>query len=330
VRKASSILLVGLLVGLFGLGAMAAKETLMIYTSVPIEIMTKIEEAFEAAHPDIDLQIYRSGTGKVTARIAAEREAGRIQADLIWVADYSYFEELKAADLLHAYESPQADQLLPAFVDKDHCYYAARVICMVIAYNTTLVSPDEAPRTWLDLLNARWSGLVVMGNPQYSGAVKVLITALAHRYGIVYFEQLRANDIAIVRGNSKAAAEVAAGAYDVGVTLDYIVRNNRAQGSTIDLIYPEDGAAVIPSPIGIVKTSSHIAAAETFLDFVLSPEGQRAIVELGSFIPVRPDVPLPEGAPSLDELKVLDVPLDYLMGNKDYYTDEFVRIVMEQ
>jgi iron(III) transport system substrate-binding protein len=87
---------------------------------------------------------------------------------------------------------------------------------------------------------------------------------------------------------------------------------------------------MIPSPIGIVKTSDHIAAAERFLDFVLSPEGQQAIVELGSFIPVRSDVPLPEGAPSLDELKVLDVPLDYLMRNKDYYTDEFVRIVMEQ
>lgn len=329
-RKASSILLVGLLVGLFGLAALAEKEPLMIYTSVPIEIMTKIEEAFEAAHPDIDLQIYRSGTGKVTAKIAAEREAGRIQADLIWVADYSYFEQLKAADLLYAYESPQADKLLPAFVDKDHCYYAGRVICMVIAYNTTLVSPDEAPKTWEDLLDPRWSGLIAMGNPQYSGAVKVLVTALAHRYGIVYFEKLRANDIAIVKGNSKTAAEVAAGAYDVGVTLDYIVRNNKAQGSPIDLVYPEDGAAVIPSPIGIIKTSDHLGAAEKFLDFVLSPEGQQAIVEYGSFIPVRTDVPLPEGAPSLDELKVLDVPLDYLMKNKDYYTDEFVRIVMEQ
>jgi iron(III) transport system substrate-binding protein len=318
------------LVGLFGLVALAGKEPLMIYTSVPIEIMTKIEEAFEAAHPDIDLQIYRSGTGKVTAKIAAEREAGRIQADLIWVADYSYFEELKAADLLYSYESPQVDKLLPAFVDKDHCYYAARVICMIIAYNTTLVSPDEAPKTWEDLLDPGWAGLIAMGNPQYSGAVKVLVTALAHRYGIVYFEKLRANDIAIVKGNSKTAAEVAAGAYDVGVTLDYIVRNNKAQGSPIDLVYPDDGAVMIPSPIGIVKTSDHLGAAKNFLDFVLSPEGQQAIVKYGSFIPVRTDVPLPEGAPSLDELKVLDVPLDYLTKNKDYYTDEFVRIVMEQ
>ncbi len=321
------------ILGLFILGAGflgLAKEKLLIYTSVPIEIMTQIEKAFEAANPNIDLEIYRSGTGKVVAKLAAEMEAGKVQADLIWVADYSYFEQLKAMDMLQPYESPMAKDIPSMFVDKDHCYYAGRVMSMVIAYNTAFVSPDEAPKSWLDLLDPKWKGQVEMGNPQYSGAVKVAITALCLHYGLKFYEDLRANDVIVVKGNSKTAADIAAGAASVGVTLDYIVRKNKAQGSPIDLVYPEDGAVVIASPIGIIKGTEHLSAAQKFVDFVLSPEGQKAVVEYGSFIPVRPDVPGPEGAPELSKLKVLEIPLEVLLCLKDYCTDQFVKIVMEE
>jgi len=327
-RGTISMLTTVMLAGLLGLPALADKETLMVYTSCPIEIMTEIERVFEAAHPDIDVQVYRSGTGTITAKIAAEREAGKILADIVWVADYAYFESLKGLDLLYPYESPEAENLPSIFVDPDRCYYGARIFSMVIAYNTLLV--DDPPRRWTDLLDKRWRGQVVTGNPQYSGSNVVATTALCLEYGLSYLKGLRGNEIAVVRGNSQAAAEIAAGAYMVGFTLDNIARGMKAQGSPIDLVYPEDGAVFLPSPIAIIKTSEHIGAAKTFVDFVLSPAGQEALVEYGSYIPARPDVAPPPDTPTVDQIHVMDLPLSFLMANKDFYTDQFIRILLEE
>lgn len=71
------------------------KEKIMLYTSVPTDIISAIEEAFEKENPDIDLEFVRAGTGKIKTRIATECEAGHIVADLIWVAEFSYYEDLK-------------------------------------------------------------------------------------------------------------------------------------------------------------------------------------------------------------------------------------------
>jgi len=327
-RKLTSSLLVAVLAGLIALPALAEKETLMVYTSCPIEIMTEIERVFEAAHPEIDVQVYRSGTGTITAKIAAEREAGKILADIVWVADYAYFEGLKGLDLLYPYESPEAKNLPEIFVDPDRCYYGARIFSMVIAYNTLLV--DDPPRRWTDLLDPKWRGQLVTGNPQYSGSNVVATTALCLEYGLSYLKGLRENEIAVVRGNSQAAAEIAAGAYMVGFTLDNIARGMKAQGSPIGLVYPEDGAVFLPSPIAIVKTSEHIEAAKTFVDFVLSPAGQEALVEYGSYIPARPDVAPPPDTPTVDQIHVMDLPLSFLMANKDFYTDQFIKLLLEE
>jgi len=328
VNKIRIILLIGVLVGLIGTLALAEKEPLLIYTSCPIEIMTKIGEAFEAENPSINLEIFRSGTGTVTAKVATEREAGKVLADLIWVADYAYYESLKDINLLYQYKSPEASNLPSSLVDPDYYYYGARIFSMVIAYNTLEV--DDPPTRWADLLDEKWKGLVVTGNPLYSGSNVVATTALSREYGLSYFRNLRANEIAVVRGNSQAAAEIAAGAYFVGFTLDNIARNLKIAGSPIDLVYPEDGAVLLPSPIAIVSSSEHIEAAKLFINFVLSPAGQRALVEFGSYIPARADVAGPPDVPSLEELNVLELELEFLLNNKAFYTDQFVKILLEE
>ena len=327
-RRLISILTAVALGGLFGTTVLAEKETLMVYTSCPIEIMTQIEQVFEESHPNIDVQVYRSGTGTITAKIAAEREAGKVLADIVWVADYAYFESLKELGLLYSYKSPEAANLPKIFIDPDYCYYGARIFCMVIAYNTLLV--DDPPRRWTDLLDPKWRGQIVTGNPQYSGSNVVATAALCLEYGLSYLKGLRENEIAVVRGNSQAAAEIAAGAYMVGFTLDNIVRELKAQGSPINLVYPEDGAVFLPSPIAIINTTEHLEAAKAFVDFVLSPAGQEALVKYGSYIPARPDVAPPPDTPTVDQIHVMDLPLSFLMANKDFYTDQFIKILLEQ
>ncbi len=189
----------------------ATADNLLIYTSVPIEIMTRLQTAFEEANPGIKLDVYRAGTGIIASKIAAEMDAGRVLADLVWVADYTYLEDLKTIDMLFPYLPKDVDSIGDAFVDPDGYYGAGRVFTMVIAYNTNFVT--EPPRTWVDLFDPQWEGEIVSGNPEYSGSNVIAAAALGLEYGLSYFRGLRDNGMAIVRGNSEAAAAVIAGEY---------------------------------------------------------------------------------------------------------------------
>ncbi len=326
--KRLAMLMVGGLMLLVGFGLMA-RDTVLLYTSVPIEIVTRLQKAFETAYPDIKLDIYRAGTGVIAAKIATEREAGRILADLVWVADYTYLEDLKKQDLLYKYLPPEAASVPAALVDPDGYYAGGRVFTMVIAYNTNLVT--DPPQRWTDLLAPKWKGELVTGNPEYSGSNVVAAAVLGMEYGLSYFHGLRENEMAVVRGNSEAAAAVIAGEYMVGLTLDNVVREQQALGLPIGMVYPEDGPIFLLSPVGIMSTSQSLEAAKTFAGYVLSVEGQQALVELGMYLPVRLDVPGPVGAPTLTDLmaSVMPYTVREIETNKDFFSREYLRILIE-
>lgn len=327
-RRGLIVLCVGLLVALVGFG-LAARENILLYTSVPIEIITRLQAAFEEEHPDIKLDIFRSGTGTIAAKIAAEREAGRILADLVWVADYTYLEDLKRMDLLYRYLPPEADNVPAALIDPDGYYAGGRVFTMVIAYNTNLVT--DPPRTWIDLLDPKWRGELVTGNPEYSGSNVVAAAMLGLEYGLPYFYGLRENNMAVVRGNSEAASAVIAGEYMIGLTLDNVVREQQGLGLPIDMVYPEDGPIFLLSPVGIMATSERLEQAKVFAGYILSVEGQQALVELGNYLPVRLDVEGPAGAPSLTELmaSVMPYTVREIESTKDFFSSEYIRIIAE-
>src|SRR5262249_40561045 len=59
-----------------------------------------------------------------------------------------------------------------------------------IGYNTKLVKPEDAPKSFADLLDPRWQGRIVKGNPNYSGAILTATFQIARDLGWSYFEKL--------------------------------------------------------------------------------------------------------------------------------------------
>ncbi|HDP78066.1 MAG TPA: extracellular solute-binding protein [Mesotoga infera] len=277
-------------------------EKIMLYTSVPTEIMTAIAEAFMAENPTIEVEVFRSGTGTIQTKIAAEVEGGNLQADVIWVAEFSYYETLKKQGLLAQIFPEEASALPDNFKDPENYYYAGRLINMVIAYNTNELTPETAPQSWTDLTDSKWYDNFVIPNPEYSGAAVAAVGALSINYGWEYFEDLRENETVVVRGNSDVAQKVAAGEFPIGMTLDYIARGLRDNGSPIDIIYPKDGTVAIPSPVAVMTGTDNMEAAMTFINYILSEKGQKALVELGSLVPIRSDVNPPPNTPPAGEI----------------------------
>jgi iron(III) transport system substrate-binding protein len=297
--------------------ALAQGGTALIYTSVPQNLIDVLEAAFERDNPGYQLEVFRGGTAAILARISAEREAGRIAADLIWVADPSEIIALKEEGLLLEHSSAETEALPASFRDPDNQYFAGRVLGIVIAYNTLVVDEADAPQGWRDLLGPRFQGQTGFPTPANSGASMVTIGALldSDQFGEEFITDLGANGMRQLRNNGDAAQMTATGEIHASIGLDFQIRGLKDQGSPVEYVYPADGAVFIPSPMAIFNSSENQDAAKRFVDYILSREGQQVLVEEANFIPVRDDVDGPEGAPSGD-LTQLDIDPDFIAENR--------------
>ena len=281
----------------------AAQGQIALYTSVPQPIADKIQNDFQTKYPEITLDIFRAGTSEVVAKIMTEKEAGEIMADLVWVAEPSTYEDFKDQDMLLQFTPEEAEALPAEMKDPDGFYYAGRLINMIIAYNTTLVS--DPPQGWLDLLKPEFKGKIGFPTPLRSGAAEASVKTLVDAFGWKYFEDFIANGGIQAKNNSTARDMISTGELAVGALLDYMAIEAKEKGSPVEYVWPVEGAIFIPSPIAIMKSSKNPEAAKTFINYVVSHEGQVTMVELGHFIPIRADVEPPAGAPALDEINRL-------------------------
>ncbi|EGO61735.1 ABC transporter substrate-binding protein [Acetonema longum] len=271
--------------------------TVMIYTSIYPDIIELIKPEMKKQFPDLDVQWFQAGTEKVMAKIAGEIEAKKVQADLIMVADPSYYLTLKDQNLLLKYDSPNRKDIV-ANKDTEGYWTGVRISNMIIAYNTAKVSEADAPKSFKDLLEPKWNGKIAMPSPLLSGTAYVAAGVLSDKYGWEYFEQLRQNGMKVEEGNSALQNKLVRGEYHAVMILEENILKIGAKGEPVKVVYPADGTIIIPSPIAILNSSKNQEAAKAVLDWFLTKQGQEVIVK-GWMHSVRDDVNPPQGAPAL-------------------------------
>ncbi len=262
----------------------------MLYSSMQEDQLVAIKEGFEKKYPGVTMEYYFAGTSKVVTKISTEAQAGHVDADVIWVGDAADYVSFKDEGILQQYSSPEAANLDPAYVDADGYYTAARLVGVGIAYNTATVTPEEAPKTWNDLLDEKWKDQIVMSDPGTAGTTKYWMNAMmcSDKYGADYMQKLKDNGCLLESGTTATHNQLAASAYQVGVCLDYVTANLVAEGSPIAFLYPEDTVS-IASPIGLVKDCNNEENGKLLYDFILSKEGQEILVA-NNLVSVREDV----------------------------------------
>ncbi len=308
-----------------------ASGKVMIYTSIYPDIVDKVKPAVKKALPDLDVDWFQGGTEKVIAKMAGEMQANKVAADALMVADPSYYLTLKDKKMLLDYVSPNAKDVV---IEKDPkgAWTPVRISNMIIAYNTTKLKPEDAPKTWKDLTDPKFKGKIAMPNPLLSGTAYVAVAALADKYGWEFFDKLSANGLKVEEGNSAIQNKLLTGEYlAVMILEENILKMADTKKEPVKVIYPEDGVVMVPSPIGILSTTKNQAGAKAMVDWWLSKEGQEAIVS-GWMHSVRSDVKPPNGAPALSTFasKAVKVNWDKLSKDKEKYKEEFRSRVMDK
>lgn len=305
-------------------GASGEKVTITVYTSEPEDKVDEVNAAFMEAHPNIEVEVYRAGTGDLNTRIAAEKESGNIEADVLWAADSATFEDYVDEGDLAKLSNVDSTSLIEEAIDPEGYYVGTRIIPTVIAYNTEVIEQTDAPQSWADLVDPKYKEQIVLPNPAVSGAAafNASVWKNADGLGVDWINKLGENTPMIAESNGPASQEVASGSRPVGIVVDYLVRDLAEAGSPIATAYPSEGVPYITEPAGVFDASDQKEAAETYINFLLSEQGQRIAVDQ-AYLPVREDVGTPDGAPALSEIALMTPDLEVVTQDKDAAVDAF-------
>jgi iron(III) transport system substrate-binding protein len=292
----------------------ARKEGSVVwYTSLALPSSTAIAHTFKLKYTGIDVEVHRTGSQRVLQRVMQEASAGIKNVDLIHTSDAGNYELMKAKGLLLKY-TPQGVAPFPAgFKDKAGFYYGMRATLSVIAYNPKILADKDAPKTWKDLLNPKWSGKEVTAHPGYSGIIMTHVLALVNVYGWDYFRDLAKNKLHVVQSANDPAGIVASGERAVGVNgAEYFYYKTLKQGNPIKIVYPKEGVPLVVSPVAIAKDAPHPNAARLFTEYIFSKEMQQLLADQEGLYTGHPDVTYPADKPKLKELKLLPSDADEL------------------
>jgi iron(III) transport system substrate-binding protein len=294
--------------------AAAKKEGKVVwYTSLAIPSSTAISHYFQNKYKGIEVEVHRNGSQRVLQRFMQEASAGLKNGDIVHTSDAGHFELLKDKGMLLKF-TPQAVAAFPdGFKDKAGFYYGMRATLSVIAHNPKIVAEKDAPQTWKDLLNPKWSGKMVTAHPGYSGIIMTHVLALVNVYGWDYFRDLAKNKLHIVQSANDPAGVVASGERPVGVNgAEYFYYKTLKQGNPIKIIYPKEGVPLVVSPVAIAKDAPHPNAAKLFTEFIFSKESQQLLADKEGLYTGHSEVTYPADKPKLKDLKLLPADADEL------------------
>jgi iron(III) transport system substrate-binding protein len=305
----------------------APKLNLMVYTSMKETLIGEIRDAFVKKYPNIQLDYYSAGAGKLMAKIAAERQSGKLATDVLWTSEIPDFYQLKRQGMLQKYVSPQAKYVVSPVIDPDSEFIPARLGTLGITYNTNKIS--KAPKTWQELLDKSYFDGFGIADPSLSGTAMVSVAMLQKTFGWEFFEKLKANQAKMGQGSGQVVDDTASGDLKACIGVDYITIDKIKKGATLGFTYPKE-MLVVPSPVAIFKKTPNLKAAKIFVDFLLSKPGQ-TIIANNYTLPVRRDVPIAKGVGLVepDEAVKRAISIDYLkmINEKESIIQKFTVIM---
>src|SRR6186713_3644442 len=139
----------------------AAKKEgkVVFYTSIDLPVAERLAKTFEARYPGIAVRVERTGAERVFQRIGQEAASNIRACDVVNSSDAAHMIVWKRDGWLAPYVPEDVARFYPPeHKDPDGTFASFRVTLSVIAYNTTLVKPEDAPKSFADLLDPKWVG----------------------------------------------------------------------------------------------------------------------------------------------------------------------------
>ncbi|NRQ31809.1 extracellular solute-binding protein [Nonomuraea sp. NN258] len=253
---------------------------LSIYTSNTD--LDKVIDGFEKAYP-IDVEVYRGNSESVLQRVAQEQQANYHGNDLV-ETNAGELNVMAKQNMLYPYEGA-----LRAAVRKEgqaDGWTATRFNVFVVGWNTAKVKPGAEPKSFEELADPKWKGLVSLevGDVDWFAAMYKHYLAQGKTDAEVrdLFNRVVAN-AKIAKGHTAQGELLSAGQFAVTASsYSHTIDKAADQGAPVSW-HPASGTPVQPivirpNGVALMKTATHPAAAMLFIDYELT-EGQKILGE---------------------------------------------------
>jgi iron(III) transport system substrate-binding protein len=288
--------------------AAAKKEGQVIYyTSTDLPVAELLAKAFEAKYPGIAVRVERTGAERVFQRIGQEYSSNIHAVDVVNSSDAAHFIVWKRDGMLAAFVPEDVAKFYPPeHKDADGQFASWRVWLSIIAYNTSLVKADEAPKSFADLLDPKWKGKIVKAHPGYSGTIMTATYQMQRDLGWSYFEQLAKQNIMQVQSSADPPKKLELGERAVMADgNEYNIFQMREAGRPVEPVYASEGSPLIVGPNGIFKGSPNPNAAKLFQSFCFSRDAQQLIIDTGGLRSVHPQTQEKPGRRPFKDIKTM-------------------------
>ncbi|HZI41049.1 MAG TPA: extracellular solute-binding protein [Gemmatimonadaceae bacterium] len=276
-----------------------SRTPLVVYSPHGKDLLQYYEAAFEQSHPNVDVQWVDMGSQDVLDRLRSER--ANPQADVWFGAPAETFARAAKEGLLEPYRPTWASTVPGEAHDGKDLWYGTYLTPEVIAYNSQLLSPAQAPKDWDDVLDPKWKGKIIIRDPIPSGSMRAIFGAIILREmkrtgstaaGFDWLRRLDANTKEYVISPTMLYQKLG---QREGVVSLYDMPDIETLRQTtkypIASRIPSSGTPLLVDGIAVVRGSRHSAMAKEFYEFVTTPAALRTAAEKFIRMPARPDIP---------------------------------------
>lgn len=286
---------------------------LVIYSGRSEPLLQPVIDAFQAQYPGVDV-LLKAGSNSELANALIEEQTNA-QADVFVTTELFSVQALAREGVFQAYQPAGADQLPVDLIGPDNLWTGLTRRARVIMYNADLVSPEELPTSIFDLTDPKWQGQIAAAGST-NGSMQAQVAALRQLIGEeeteAWLNGLLANDVTFFGGHTDVRKAVGAGEFKLGLVNHYYYYLQKAEGSNVGIIFPDQGEGQIglitnATAAAIVDGAPHVEAAQAFLDFLVSAEGQKLFAELNYEYPLLAGVELQAEVQPLEDYRLADV-----------------------
>lgn len=270
----------------------AAKKEgrVVVYGAVPEQSMDAINKPFEKKY-GIKVEYWRASSTKVMDRALTEWRAGRPAFDVV-EGNRGVQLIMKKEGLFTKFIPPSSEKFPDQFKEKDALITPWRFLPISILYNTELVKAGEVPKTFQDLLDPKWKKKISMPDPSRHTTTAQFLENLEKLMGAKWLEYVKAlakQEPHLVESLAPVTNVIIRGETPVGIT--YVKYVKQYKGPTDYVMM--DKFLADPNYVSLSAKAPNPNAGKLYIEYVTSPDGQKAIAEEGEFVlypGVNPDI----------------------------------------
>lgn len=286
---------------------------LIIYSGRSESLVRPVLDAFSSKYPNVEV-LLKAGSNSEIANALIEEQANP-QADIFITTELFTVQSLASKGLFSALHSADLARIPISFIGADSMWVGLTQRARVIMYNTDLVSADELPTSIFGLTDAKWKGKIAAAGST-NGSMQAQIAAMRALVGEdatdSWIKGLVANDVTFFGGHTDVRKAVGAGEFPLGLVNHYYYHLQAAEGSKVGVIYPDQGEGQIglitnATAAAIVKGARNVTAAQAFVNFLVSDEGQKIFADLNYEYPLLPGVALRDTVQPLASMRLANI-----------------------